>query len=96
MREVIELCAQAICCDLLDRMMMMINNNNNSSMLKPSSVLNLAIVTQKWHTTWIISNILVLFDEEKNQRKVNGGNDFILCLFYSKTTGTNPAFKDYS
>lgn len=60
MREVIELCAQAICCDLLDRVMMMMmiiinnNNNNNSSMLKPSSVLNLAIVTQKWHTTWII------------------------------------------
>lgn len=64
-------------------------------MLKPSSVLNLAIVTQKmadYMENLRYSSCLL----RKKHRKVNEGNDLILRLFYSKTTGTNPAFKDYS
>lgn len=65
-----------------------------SSLLKPSSMVSLATVKQKWHTAQMLLNILMFAGEKKTQ-KANENNDLILYLFYSKTAGTNPAFKDY-
>lgn len=56
-------------------------------------MVNLTIVKQKWHATWILLIILMLFAGER--RKSNENDGLTLYLFYSKTPGANLAFKDY-
>lgn len=57
-------------------------------------MVNLAIVKHKtaYYMDSFTYSHLVYWGKK---RKANENNDFILCLFYSKTTGTNPALKDY-